>query len=347
MYVLTVSTKTLMRNPLISFIEPLIDFAKECAKDPKVLSRLRMHRTTASYKLTYGVGKMFHENLLNKLRITPFSLNLDEATSSNQLHVLTVLVSYYNSEKKSIDVEHLGSIHVPTADAASLLEELKNMFAKNNLPWENLLAMLMDSAAPMRGKKTGLEVRVRELAPHLLDVDGDSCHHIHNVVKNFTKHFDRFLENLFRDIYTDFKHSADSLDCLKDIAFHMGLTFRKPSNYIAARWLSVFDTTISFDYMKDGYTIYYNGTLISQTEKAVAKTKAKLKKKKNDRELTLQLCQEEKELGKLKKRQESVLKSVSGFSKQELYTLQKKAARKSVRATKKGKKERSASSKKC
>ena len=48
----------------------------------------------------------------------------------------------------------------------------------------------------MRGVKSGLEARVREIAPHLMDIDGDACHHMHNIVKNFTKHFNSTLEKL-------------------------------------------------------------------------------------------------------------------------------------------------------
>lgn len=33
--------------------------------------------------------------------------------------------------------------------------------------------------------KSGLEIELREKAPHLLDIDGGVCHHIHNTVKKF------------------------------------------------------------------------------------------------------------------------------------------------------------------
>ena len=57
--------------------------AKQFTKDPKALLRLHMHRTSASYKLTHGLSKSLHETLVNKLKETPFSMKLDEATSSN------------------------------------------------------------------------------------------------------------------------------------------------------------------------------------------------------------------------------------------------------------------------
>ena len=48
---------------------------------------------TVSYKL-FGVAKTMQDQLVVKLKNVPFSLNLDEATSTNLLRVFSVLVSY-------------------------------------------------------------------------------------------------------------------------------------------------------------------------------------------------------------------------------------------------------------
>ena len=57
----------------------------------------------------------------------------------------------------------------------------------------------------MRGSKNGLE----KLQSNHLDIDGDSCHHIHNAAKKCTKHFDAHLKVLFINIYNDSKWSED------------------------------------------------------------------------------------------------------------------------------------------
>ena len=67
----------------------------------------------------------------------------------------------------------------------------------------------MDSCGVMRGIKNGFETKLRDqVAPNLLDVDGDACYHVHNAAKKFTKVFDRYLETLYHDIYNDFKWSG-------------------------------------------------------------------------------------------------------------------------------------------
>ena len=254
-----------------SMSERLIALTKEFAKDRVALKKLKMHRTTASYKLIHGLGKTVQDELTEKLRTTPFSMNMDESTSSNVKHVYTILVSYYDSVLKAIVVEHFGSIDVPSCTSKNLYNGTKKLVEIHQIPWKKLMAILCDSASTMRGTVSGLETKIRTtVAPHLLDIDGESCHHIHNIVKNFTSYFDQFLEHLFRDVSTEFKYSADSLDYLKEFSFHMKIDFRKPDNFIMARWLSVYDISLEFHHMLDAHKM-----LFSAYEKAAIQMKLK------------------------------------------------------------------------
>ena len=57
----------------------------------------------------------------------------------------------------------------------------------------------MDSCNVMQGSKSGLEARIQEKAPHLLDIEGNSCHHNHNSAKKFCKPFKGHVEKYFTD----------------------------------------------------------------------------------------------------------------------------------------------------
>ena len=151
-------------------------------------------------------------------------------------------------------MDHLVAIDVPSCTSNNIFAAVKDLFDKKGLSWEKLLAVLADSASTMRGKISGVETLIRQnVAPHLLDIDGESCHHMHNIVKKITSFFDYFLENLFRDVSNEFKFSPDALDLLKQLTFHMSHNFRKPQNYVACRWLSVYDASVEFDYFADIY----------------------------------------------------------------------------------------------
>lgn len=121
-------------------------------------------------------------------------------------------VSYFNPELNDVVVEHLGSLEVIKVSAANLERVICDFFQENNIPWSNLISIMLDSCNVMRGSKSGLETRIRQKhCPTLLDVDGDSCHHVHNAAKTFAAPFSNFLEALFTDIHTDNQWASDQV----------------------------------------------------------------------------------------------------------------------------------------
>ncbi|CAC5358598.1 unnamed protein product [Mytilus coruscus] len=101
----------------------------------------------------------------------------------------------------------------------------------------------------MRGSKTGLEVRIRSKAPHLLDIDGDSCNHAHNARKAFCKPFHGFAEHLMSDIVEDYKWSTDQRQALEEICGSLNIKYTMPQNYVPHKWLSVYDVILDLQRM--------------------------------------------------------------------------------------------------
>ena len=224
----------------------LIDLAKDVARDKKALDGLSMDRTSASYKLTYGLRKTFTDYTLNCIRGQPFSLNIDESTSSNDKRVLAVLVSYYSKTECKVVCEHLAAVEMVKVDTEALLGALENLFNNLSVPWNNLVSILMDSAAVMRGSKSGLEKRIREeKTPKLLDIDGDICHNIHNATKKLCGPFGFWVEGLLHALHADHKWSADLRELLCEICLLLGIKFTRPERFVQHRWLSCFDVALS------------------------------------------------------------------------------------------------------
>ena len=179
--------------------------------------------------------------------------------------VLAVLVSYYSPVQKEVVVEHLTSVSIVSVTSKSLLQELNKVFTDNQIPWTNLMSVLMDSCAVMRGSKSGLEVRLRsEKAPHLLDIDGDSCYHIHNAAHQFLKPFEFWIERLFIVLHTDFKWSVDLRDALATITELIGCKFTMPERFIHHRWLSVYDVAVSNNRLMDAFKLFFYAFLTKE-----------------------------------------------------------------------------------
>ncbi|KAG1687281.1 Protein polybromo-1 [Nymphon striatum] len=241
----------------LSMAPVLIGLSKKLAKDSKALTKLSLDRTTAAYKLRFGLADTMLARTIENIKQVPFSLNMDESTSKTLLRVFTILVSYYSDSSHEVVVEHLASVSLIKVASAPLFEQITGLFDKYNLPWENLMSVLMDSCNVMRGSKTGLEVRLREKASHLLDIDGDSCHHIHNCSKKFCEPFEKAVEKLHTDIYNDFKWSADLMDALKEICMILEVKFTKPDRFLGHRWLSCYDVTLANLRLMDAYLMFY------------------------------------------------------------------------------------------
>lgn len=144
-----------------NLVPKMMDLARELAKDPAALTHLKLgDGTTASYKTNYGLSKTFRDKLVESLKVNCFSLNLDEAFTSNNKKILAILVSYFDSEIGSVVTHHLDCIELKTVKSETLFVEICRLFEKYDLPWANLCTVLMDSCNVMRGSKSGLEVRM-------------------------------------------------------------------------------------------------------------------------------------------------------------------------------------------
>ena len=119
-------------------------------------------------------------------------------------------------------------------------QELYNKFVEQkNIPWSNLISILMDSCNVMRGSKSGLETRIRnEKAPHLLDINW-------------------FLEQLLSDLFTMTKWSPDLREFLQEMCNMLNVKYTMPQRYVSHWWLSVYDVTLDTLRLFDALTVFY------------------------------------------------------------------------------------------
>ena len=190
----------------------LVKLAQALSSDHKALQTLSMERFSATYKLKHGLHEVTRKRIINKMRTTPFSINLDEATSkSNKKRVLNILVCYFDADIGE-SVTHLyASLKMTTVNASTVHAAVTGKLAEDGIALENLISSLSDSAAYMRGSQRGYETKLREDAPHLLEIDGDICHHILNITRHFSSQLDphNTLTSLLDDMHTDFVSSPD------------------------------------------------------------------------------------------------------------------------------------------
>ena len=157
-----------------------------------------------------------------------------------------MLVTYSNGN--NIVTDHLSLFTILfVCNGEIIFEGIKFLSERPKLPCTNLLAILMDSCSVMRGSKSSLEKGLRDsVAPHLLDINGDIWHHIHNIVQKFPTTFGNFLENLFQGIFRDFHLSSDLLHQLKEICYYLSLILGVTSDYLIVCCFFCFRLNTSF-----------------------------------------------------------------------------------------------------
>nr|XP_047140460.1 uncharacterized protein LOC124815724 [Hydra vulgaris] len=219
----------------------IIRLSQVLAKDNKVLTSLSMAGCTASYKLRHGLAAHIADNIKEDLRKSYFSINVDECLNNAHEKVFSILVSYYSENQMLSVVQHYHSKSFTVINAKILFDYIKSLFLNDEIPTDNLISNLSDSTNYMRGKKTGFETLLRLHVPHLLDIDGDMCHHMHNTVKRFLAPFEKYIEYFCKDVHNDLKWSPDIRNYLSEICGYLGVNYRMPPDHIDHRWLSTFD----------------------------------------------------------------------------------------------------------
>ena len=241
-----------------SMAPALTQFTRTLGADRKALSQLKMDRTTASYKMTYGLAKTFDEELSSKLKDTFFSLNIDEAFSDNLHKVLTLLVQYPDTDSKRIKVQHLKSVSLEKVNAEKVYSAVTGVLEERSIPYSNLVSVLSDSCAVMRGCRSGFETQLRaKKANHLLDIDGDTVHHANNAAKAFAKPFDWWMETLFRDVHTDFHYAEDWRKHLALMCRMLQINYTTPIRFLSHRFLSAYDGAVDVDRKWKAYQLFY------------------------------------------------------------------------------------------
>ena len=234
----------------LSITPQLMKFGQEFSRDIKATKDLTMQRTTASYKLKEGLSEVIRKRLVADLQSHKFSMNMDECTSTSNKKVLSVLVSYFSDELNKCIVHHYLSTSLTVVKATIIHSVIFDSLKKDNIPLDNLISNLSDSA--------GFETLLRSSAPHLLDIDGDTCHHIHNSVRKFCSHFQSHVEGLCDDLFQDTRFSPDIKSYLEQLCRFVGTHYLTPLERIAHRWLSIFDVSKRILSMIGPITLLYS-----------------------------------------------------------------------------------------
>lgn len=249
-----------------SLVPKLVSYVKRMAKDLPALRGVNMSRVNCMYTTTHGVAKSMKNDLTNILKDEALSLNIDEATNNAGDKVLNVLARYWDGNQ--IVTNHLGSRIVNLATAENIVQAVEDVLDMYNIKWTQVVSCLMDNCSTMRGYKGGVEARIRQKNPHLLDIHGDTAHIVSNAAKKFCSQFDNYLEHFANSVFIDIQQQPKQKALFSEIHDILGITGASSLiRPISSRFLQMRAVTDRLHAVIDALQIFYYSHLQDDEKK--------------------------------------------------------------------------------
>ena len=170
-------------------------------------------------------------------------------------------------------MEHLGSLEVVKVNAAALERAGCSTSSSSKSKYHGNILKAYGLMLVMRDSKTGLEKRVLQHCPTLLDIDGVTTF---KMQRRSLQSPEYYLEQLFSDLQTDHQWCPDQVNLFHNLSFYQVMYLKEvcqilnipASNpqrgFVSHRWLSAYDSSMATYAMLPAYKVLYFGFLSSE-----------------------------------------------------------------------------------
>ncbi|XP_071391322.1 zinc finger BED domain-containing protein 5-like [Centroberyx affinis] len=177
------------------------------------------------------------EQLCAILRDSPFSLQLDETTTSDNNALLMAYVLYKASNSQEMAEEFLFSKYLETdTNGQTIFNALYAYLQKKSIPITNILACATDGAPSMVGRYRGFTALLKEQVPHVLTVH--CVLHRHNLVAKSKSPPHHESLNVAVKAINKIKAHALNDRLFRQLYQENDETFERHLLYTDVRWLS-------------------------------------------------------------------------------------------------------------
>ena len=230
--------------PHTTTFEQLVDLVVSCGGEPlkQFMDKAKRNAMYTSHiavvQFMEALGTWVEESLLKRLHKAPFfSVMADECTDVATIEEMSVFCHW--EENGSPEEHFLEILHLKQANAESIYSALVECLKEKNLQISNVVGMGFDGAAAFSGKKTGVQAKIKKVAPHAFFVHCH-CHMLQLAcvqAANATlriKHVYVTLIALWKFFHYSPKR-AESLKAVQNVLDLPELKVAKPSD---TRWLA-------------------------------------------------------------------------------------------------------------
>ena len=203
-------------------------------KDDRDIRAMPLSNNTVSNRID-EMGKDVESQLIEKLRLRKFSLQMDESTIRDSEALLLTYVRYIDHEEFQEEMLFCESFETTTT-ANDIYDKVKHYLDANKIPIENVLACAADGAPAMMGKKTGCLKRLKDENPSILTIH---CviHRENLVSKKLSPVLNEILRSVIKCV-NSIKTNAKSERLFKQFCVNQSAEHVRLLLHTEVRWLS-------------------------------------------------------------------------------------------------------------
>ena len=165
-----------------SYLNCLAELVPLIFPDSNIAKNMKLHQDKGIYLLEHGVALNLKNNLLQQMRLHPFSLNYDESTKGKRSQ-LNVNVSHRNKHNR-IQKSNLTTIDVDVKlSGENICKKVFTELDEGSVPKTNLVSDKTDGCVVMLGKFAGCHAYAKREVETLPDLGGCGCHNACNCIK--------------------------------------------------------------------------------------------------------------------------------------------------------------------
>lgn len=190
--------------------EDIMALNRKMFPDSKIAAHMALKRTKCT-SLANVVGNYVAGKLNQKLQNNKFSIIIDETTDFSTNEACAILVKFYDTVERTITTSLLDLANIydnyESASGEALFNVIMNCLNSRSIPISNLIGFAADGASNIMGSINSVTSRLKNASPGIC-IFKCVAHTIHLCSSEAAKTLPRACEDLVRNTYNFFAHSA-------------------------------------------------------------------------------------------------------------------------------------------
>lgn len=227
-------------NVAFQVVDHLIPLLKDICIKPEVVQDLSLARHKCASIVKNITAKRETEKIVEYLKISKFSILIDESTDISDTKLMCVLVRYVSPLNKKIVTQLLELLTLDATDCSAnkIFKMFKESLEKQNIPIKNIVGLACDNASVMVGSKNSFMTHLKTEVPELITINC-ICHSSALIASKACEKLPSSCENLIRGVATYISGSAKRCAILGEFQDFFNGQRNKILKLSETRWLSL------------------------------------------------------------------------------------------------------------